>query len=312
MRVEANVLAWLADALRPPAPRARTSDERISEAAEVPGVLRLQEETATRAETQVDYDKMSFDVSVGTGSFGTVWRGTYDGEVVAIKQCKVSDPKDNELLLGEVRCLKRLRHPRLVSFLGCCYQTPNFFMVMEYMTGGSLHELLFKKKQSLEFEEKTRMAFQISEGLTYLHGLGVIHRDLKTMNIVLDDLLGCKICDFGLTLMLERSHATVRTLQGSPRYMAPEQFETVAKITDKVDIWQLGCIFLELYCLSVPFSHCTGVQQIATELLVRRKAPATPADADPRARALISACLRLRPQTRPAAPALEDALHKLC
>jgi len=184
-------------------------------------------------------------------------------------------------------------------------------MVMEYMSGGSLHELLFKRKQSLDFEQKARMALEITEGLSYLHGLGVIHRDLKTMNIVLDDKLGCKICDFGLTLMLERSHFTVRGFQGSPRYMAPEQFESVAKITEKVDIWQVGCVFLELFCLSVPFSHCHGVQQIAAELLVRHRPPVTPADADPRARALISACLRLRPQARPTSVALEQALGKL-
>lgn len=155
------------------------------------------------------------------------------------------------------------------------------------------------------------MSLEVSQGLSYLHSMGVIHRDMKTMNIVLDNMLRCKICDFGLTLMLERTHLTVRSLQGSPRYMAPEQFETVAKITDKVDIWQMGCVFLELFCLSIPFLHCKGVQQICTELLVRHKPPAIPVEADPRARAVISACLRMRPQTRPTAYALESAFQRL-
>merc|ERR1719502_89195 len=158
---------------------------------------------------------------------------------------------------------------------------------MEYMSGGSLHSALFGKRPrtDLRFADKARMALQVAEGLTYLHEQHVVHRDLKTMNIVLDHELNCKICDFGLTITLERTHLTVKSLQGSPRYMAPEQFESNAKITEKVDIWQLGCTMLELFCLTIPFHNATGVQQIATELLVKRRPPSCPHQADPRARA---------------------------
>jgi len=172
-----------------------------------------------------------------------------------------------------------------------------------------MYDLVFKKKRNIEFQEKARMAFEVSEGLSYLHGLGVVHRDLKTANIVLDKALHCKICDFGLTLMLERTHVTVCALQGSPRYMAPEQFEDAARITEKVDIWQMGCVMLELFCSTKPFETCTGVQQIISELLVRRKPPSVPSHADPRARALIQASLRIQAAARPAAAALEKALR---
>mmetsp|Transcript_57382 Transcript_57382/g.133779 ORF Transcript_57382/g.133779 Transcript_57382/m.133779 type:complete len:143 (-) Transcript_57382:109-537(-) len=128
------------------------------------------------------------------------------------------------------------------------------------------------------------------------------------MNIVLDEELNCKICDFGLTLTLEKTHVTVKALQGSPRYMAPEQFEAAARITEKVDIWQMGCVVLELFCLAIPFSHCTGVQQIATELLLRKKPPMIPATADPRARILIHACTRIDAKQRPYAEQLREAL----
>lgn len=258
--------------------------------------------------SDVRFEEITLEQPIGAGSFGAVFRGQCRGQVVAVKKCKVDDPKDAEMLLMEVRYLQRLRHPRLVSFLGCCNRPPHVLMLIEFMEGGSLHSLLFKSKRPLAFVQKVRMGQHVAEGLTYLHDASIVHRDLKTLNIVLDAELNCKICDFGLTITLENTHLTVRSLQGSPRYMAPEQFESTARITEKVDIWQMGCVFLELFCLRVPFADAKGVQQVATELLVRRRAPAVPGDADPRARVLVQACLRIEAKARPGAEALEQAL----
>lgn len=220
------------------------------------------------------------------------------------------------MFLMEVQYLQKLRHPRLVSFLGCCNRPPHVLMLMEYMEAGSLHGLLFGKgRKPLSFSLKLRMAQQIAEGLTYLHEISIVHRDLKTMNIVLDKELNCKICDFGLTLTLDSTHMTVRSLQGSPRYMAPEQFESAARITEKVDIWQMGCVMLELFCGKIPFAEAKGVQQVATELLVRRRPPSVPADTDPCARCLVQACLRIEPKQRPTSDVLERAFvitHDVC
>jgi len=271
--------------------------------------LEVRRPKSTADEADVQFEEIVFTEAIGAGSFGAVWRGEHKGEVVAIKKCKVGDKKDAEMLLMEVRYLQRLRHPRLVSFLGCCNRPPHVLMLIEYMEGGSLHGLLFGKgKRMLPFPEKLRMAQQIADGLTYLHEISIVHRDLKTMNIVLDKDLNCKICDFGLTLTLEATHMTVKSLQGSPRYMAPEQFETTARITEKVDIWQMGCVMLELFCGKMPFENAKGVQHVATELLVKRRSPAVPAFADPKARALIQACLRIEPKQRPTSDVLERAL----
>jgi serine/threonine protein kinase len=262
----------------------------------------------------VEYEEIHFETPIGAGSFGAVWKGTCRGDVVAIKQCKVGDRHDADMLMMEIGYLQKLRHPRLVSFLGCCNRPPHVILLIEYMSGGSLYALLFKQKREVEltFGNKAKMALQIVEGLTYLHNLSIVHRDLKTMNIVLDTDLNCKICDFGLTVTLERTHLTVKTLQGSPRYMAPEQFESSAKITEKVDIWQMGCVMLELFCLSVPFSNASGVQQIATDLLLKKRAPPVPHEADPRARTLIQHCMKLHPNMRPSAAQLVEAFEGLC
>jgi len=261
--------------------------------------------------TDISPSDIQFLEKIGTGSFGAVWRATFRGQEVAVKQCKVGDLKDTHMLLKEIQCLQSLRHPCLVSFLGCCNRPPHVLMLMEYMPGGSLYDLLFKRRVALDFEQKCQMASEVAEGLSYIHGLSVVHRDLKTANIVLDKALRCKICDFGLTIALEHTHLTVLSLQGSPRYMAPEQFEPAARITDKVDIWQFGCVMLELFCVVIPFRHCTGLQQIARELLVHKRPPSLPNEADLRARTLVQACCRIAPTTRPAAVALHRALFAL-
>lgn len=299
-RVKASVITWLEDVLKP-RPKGVSNGKR-SRPTSIPG----------EGENCL-FEEIEFGDAIGAGSFGAVWKGTCRGQVVAIKQCKVGDPHDAEMLIMEIGYLQKLRHPRLVSFLGCCNRPPHVILLMEYMPGGSLYALLFKQKRevNLSFGAKARMALQIVEGLVYLHKISIVHRDLKTMNIVLDTDLNCKICDFGLTITLERTHLTVKSLQGSPRYMAPEQFESNAKITEKVDIWQLGCVMLELFCLVIPFSNAAGVQAIATDLLIRRRPPAVPQEADPRARILIHACLKIQPQMRPGAEALNEALDGL-
>ncbi len=149
----------------------------------------------------VRYDEISWHEAIGAGSFGAVFRGVFRGQEVAIKKCKVGDKKEGDMLMMECRYLQKLRHRRLVNFLGFCHDSKShFIMVMEYMPGGSLYSLLFQKKQDLEYEKKISMALQIAEGIEYLHANSTVHRDLKTMNIILDKHNNCKICDFGLTV----------------------------------------------------------------------------------------------------------------
>jgi len=300
-RVEAGTVAWLEKVLRPRA-KAPVRDRKFGSQSSSPRDDR----------SVVGYDEITFDEAIGAGSFGAVWRGTCRGEVVAVKQCRIVEQEDTEMFLSEIGYLQKLRHPRLVPFLGCCHKFPHIVMLMEYLPNGSLYALLFQRKRRLEFSEQVRMASETAEGLTYLHNLNIVHRDLKTMNIVLTHELGCKICDFGLALTLERTHMTVKSFQGSPRYMAPEQLEAVGRISEKVDIWQMGCVMLELFCLVLPFAHCAEVQQIFTELVVRRRPPSAPSAADPRARVLLQACFRMRPQARPCAAALDQALRSVC
>jgi len=234
--------------------------------------------------------------AIGTGSFGAVWKGKCKDQVVAIKKCKVGDSHEAKMLMLEIGFLQKLRHPYLVAYLGCVKKSSNLLLVLEYCGNGSLYNLLFKARKTIDGERKMTWMLHVVEGLAYLHSQSVVHRDLKTMNIVLDEMWNAKICDFGLTVTLEKTHMTVKALQGSPRYMAPEQFETNAKITEKVDIWQLGCVMLELFFLIIPFDKASGVQAIATDLLVKKKPPAVPMNSsnDLRHSCLTKVCLKMR------------------
>lgn len=264
---------------------------------------------------EIALEEIERESQIGAGSFGAVWKARCRGQDVAIKVCQVTKESEVKMIQDEINYLHKLRHQRLVSFLGYASEQYQITIVMEFMSGGSLSNLLFQQKVMLPFERKAVMATQIAEGLAYLHERNVVHRDLKTMNVILDTELNCKICDFGLTITLERTHMTVYGLQGSPRYMAPEQLDAndnrPTRITAKVDIWQMGCLLMELFCLVVPFASFTSVAAIITELVMKKRGPAIPKEVDPRARVLISACLRIKAKTRPSAEMLLEALTRI-
>ncbi|CAK8985722.1 unnamed protein product [Durusdinium trenchii] len=192
---------------------------------------------------------------LGAGGSAQVFRGSWKGQEVAVK--RITGVAHLEAMKKEVDALRRLRHPRLVRFLGACVQPPLLLVVTEFMAGGSLHDRLFGRSQlaatsALGPRQRWLIACQTAEGLSFLHSQRVVHRDLKSMNILLDAGQNAKICDFGLAhqMCMESTHIA-RKLDGeggSPRYMAPECYDaSVGKLTEKVDIWAAGCILIELW-----------------------------------------------------------------
>ncbi|EER00849.1 RAC-beta serine/threonine-protein kinase-B, putative [Perkinsus marinus ATCC 50983] len=119
-----------------------------------------------------------------------------------------------------------------VKFLGACLELPHLCLVTEYMPGGNLHQLLHVRKVRLSREQRLKMTVQLTGAVAYLHAQKpvIVHRDLKTMNVVLDRDMNTKLCDFGLTEPMEFSHITRKSNGGSPRYMAPELFDERLKV----------------------------------------------------------------------------------
>eukprot|EP00927_Polykrikos_kofoidii_P013848 TRINITY_DN16020_c0_g2_i1.p1 TRINITY_DN16020_c0_g2~~TRINITY_DN16020_c0_g2_i1.p1 ORF type:complete len:991 (+),score=146.56 TRINITY_DN16020_c0_g2_i1:137-3109(+) len=223
---------------------------------------------------------LCFGKVLGSGAFGAVYSGAYQGATVAIKKLHPIDgvvtPEQIEEFRKEVVNLQALRHPRLVSFIGAAFSSPNLCIVTELMPNGSLYDLLHKKKEALFMGEQISIVSQIAEGVAFLHSQSppFVHRDLKSMNVVLDFVLNIKLCDFGLTQSMEKTHISRRDNEGgSPRYMAPELFDSRGKITEKVDVWALGCLALEVFSGRVPHEECKDLHQVMTKTLVERRSP---------------------------------------
>ncbi|CAE7283702.1 phg2, partial [Symbiodinium natans] len=135
-----------------------------------------------------------------------------------------------------------------------------------------------ESRLALELVKRFKIATQVSEGVSFLHSKSppFVHRDLKSMNVVMDFELNAKLCDFGLTQSMEKTHISRRDNEGgSPRYMAPELFDSRGKITEKVDVWALGCLIVEVISSRLPHEECTSIQQVMTKTLVEKQLPFT-------------------------------------
>jgi serine/threonine protein kinase len=262
----------------------------------------------------VQADELVFGESLGSGSFGAVYKGTYRGQKVAIKQLFEQGLQSHVLkeLEKEIKSLSQVRHERLVAFIGACMTPGKLCIVTELMEYGSLYELVHVRKERVDQPTKIRLCAEITEGVGYLHGRSpvFVHRDLKSLNVVLGIPLTAKLCDFGLTQSMEKTHISRRRgegEQGSPRYMAPELFDTRGKITEKIDCWALGCLFVEIFSERVPYEACQNLQQLVAVLLVRKELPPMPAALDSRVKSICVRLLSFDVATRlPAIQALEQ------
>jgi len=262
--------------------------------------------------------------SLGCGEFGQVFRGIHAGKEVAIKRLNwdgSSGPSQRgvmEDLIKEIELLRRLRHKRLISFVGASLDPPNLCFVMEYAPGGSLYQLLHVQKVRLPISRSANMCLQMADAVRYLHVQTpcVVHRDLKSLNVVLDHGLNIKLCDFGLAEVLERSQTAAKghTGQGggghggSPRYMAPELFERSSSITEKVDIWSMGCILAEILGGPLPYEGVNTLPDLTRDMLVRKLPPVAIQSFPAGFGVCIRSCHRFDPWQRPNAHAIYDQL----
>ncbi|XP_021645221.2 receptor-like protein kinase 5 [Hevea brasiliensis] len=215
------------------------------------------------------FQKLDFTVSdilsgltennmIGCGGSGKVYRvATYlSGVVVAVKRIcndKKLDQKLEKELNAEVQILGRIRHLNIVKLLCCICNDDSKLLVYEYMEKRSLDQWLHAKKRStgvdLDWPMRFRIAVGAAQGLSYLHhdcSPPIIHRDVKSSNILLDSAFNAKIADFGLArLLVEKGEATVSLAAGSFGYIAPEYAQTT-RVNDKIDVYSFGVVLLEL------------------------------------------------------------------
>lgn len=228
----------------------------------------------------MDAAELEFGVSIGSGGFGCVYRGTFRGQEVAIKKLHLDNgvvtPAQLQEFKKEIGNMMELRHPRLIAFVGAALVAPALCIVTEFMPNGSLYDVLHKRKTPLVYARRSLISSQTVEGVAFLHGRSppFVHRDLKSLNAVMDMELNVKLCDFGLTQSMEKTHISRRENEGgSPRYMAPELFDSKGRITEKIDIWALGCLILEIFTGRMPHEDCNNIQQVMTKTLIDKAYP---------------------------------------
>ncbi|XP_016459145.1 LEAF RUST 10 DISEASE-RESISTANCE LOCUS RECEPTOR-LIKE PROTEIN KINASE-like 1.1 [Nicotiana tabacum] len=195
----------------------------------------------------------NFDPSneLGDGGFGTVYYGKlYDGREVAVKCLYEHNCKRMQQFINEIEILTRLRHQNLVSLYGCTSRrSRELLLVYEFISNGTVADHLNSERAeegSLTWPIRMSIAVETASALAYLHASDVIHRDVKTNNILLDDNFRVKVADFGLSRLFPNEVSHISTApQGTPGYVDPEYHECY-QLTDKSDVYSFGVVLIEL------------------------------------------------------------------
>ncbi|GAB0489674.1 hypothetical protein MMPV_000899 [Pyropia vietnamensis] len=204
-----------------------------------------------------------FGVQVGSGGFGVVFKGVYAGETVAIKRIHAHALGNAGAVAefqAEVAVLSSVRHPNIVRFVGACTLPPALMIVTEFLERGTLFDVLHKSKDPIGWRERRGMMVGLCDGMTYLHSRGLLHRDLKSSNLLLDRDFTVKVADFGLTRIVSSLTAAPMTGQcGTFQYMAPEVLAN-RPYTEKADVFSFGILLWELVARKLPFFGMAPMQ----------------------------------------------------
>ena len=209
---------------------------------------------------------------IGAGGMGAVFRGvdTHTGEAVAIKQLKpeaiLQDPGILQRFQREADALRQLNHPNIVKVLATAGQDDHHFIMMEYMSGGSLRDML--QTNHLPIDRILSIALDLADALTRAHRLNIVHRDLKPANVLLADDGTPRLTDFGIAHMGSMERVTdSNSVLGTLDYLPPEVLAG-SGVDTRADIWSFGVVLFEMLAGKRPFSG-ESVGQVLTAILTQ-------------------------------------------
>nr|XP_043635137.1 L-type lectin-domain containing receptor kinase IX.1-like [Erigeron canadensis] len=198
-------------------------------------------------------NNFSDDLKLGEGGFGCVYRGylAREKKVVAVKKISRGSKQGKKEYITEVKIISSLRHRNLVQLIGWCHDEKQFLLVYEYMPNGSLDIHLFGDMPPLAWSSRYRISLGLASALLYLHEEWeqcVIHRDIKSSNVMLDSGFNVKLGDFGLARLMDHELGPQTTgLAGTLGYMAPEYIKT-GKASKESDVYSFGVVAIEICC----------------------------------------------------------------
>lgn len=263
----------------------------------------------------IPWNDLVLKEKIGAGSFGTVHHADWHGSDVAVKILMEQEFHAERFkeFLREVAIMKRLRHPNIVLFMGAVTQPPNLSIVTEYLSRGSLYRLLHKPgvREMLDERRRLNMAYDVAKGMNYLHRRNppIVHRDLKSPNLLVDKKYTVKVCDFGLSRLKANTFLSSKSAAGTPEWMAPEVLRDEPS-NEKSDIYSFGVILWELATLQQPWGNLNPAQVVAA-VGFKGKRLEIPRNVNPHVASIIEACWANEPWKRPSFSTIMELLRPL-
>lgn len=247
---------------------------------------------------------------LGRGAFGeaTLYRRTEDDSLVVWKEVDLTrlSEKERRDALNEIVILALLQHDNIIAYYNHFMDNTTLLIELEYCNGGNLYDKILRQKDKL-FEEEMVVwyLFQIVSAVSCIHKAGILHRDIKTLNIFLTKANLIKLGDYGLAKKLNSEYSMAETLVGTPYYMSPELCQGV-KYNFKSDIWAVGCVIFELLTLKRTFDATNPLNLCVKIVQGIRAMEVDSSQYSLGLIQLVHACLDQDPERRPTADALLD------
>ncbi|KAL6064801.1 Dual specificity protein kinase [Balamuthia mandrillaris] len=268
-------------------------------------IIEAEQDPTGLARWEIDPDEIkSPGNSLGTGSFGTVFKAEWHGKEVAVKKLSTQkfDDKTLEDFRKEVAIMSTLRHPNVLLFMGACTRPGNLLIVTELMPRGSVYDLLRKPEVNLSFKRKMIFAKDAALGVNWLHRSKpqFLHLDLKAANLLVDRNWTVKVADFGLSVVKKdaaekkEKHGPI----GTPLWMAPEVLMN-KEYDEKADVYSFGIVLWELLCGQDPWQEIESLVDLVEAVCLEHKRPPLPKSIPQSLRDLVNACWHPEPEKRP-------------
>nr|CCA14179.1 serine/threonine protein kinase putative [Albugo laibachii Nc14] len=262
-----------------------------------------------RNSLHIDFRELSVGEMIGQGAFGTVHRATWRGTTVAVKVlvCQHLTADILEEFETEVELMSILRHPNICLLMGACLKPPTRCLVIEYLPKGSLWNVL-REEVGIDYSRQVSIARDVALGMNYLHSFQppILHRDLKSPNLLVDGSYTIKISDFGLARV--RAHFQTMTGNcGTTQWMAPEIL-AAEKYTEKADVFSYAIVCWEIMTGSCPYEGLCQIQA-ALGVLNNNLRPSIPPHCPPLFEQLMISCWNSIPEKRPTFEQILEVIH---